>query len=114
MVRKVVVLTLPLFLIASTLTCKKESEKIVCTYFVDRSDNVHGITVQFHWYSPDGKDDRVRLFRMPPYYGSVYDYRFLPGRKRGRWRVEAKEMETNKSATAYFDINGSDEDFFAD
>ena len=112
MVRKVVLL-LPLFLIAD-IVCQIENQRIICTYFIQRSDNANGLKVQFHWYSPDGKDDRIKVFKVPPFYGSVYDYRFLPGRKNGRWRVEAKELETNKSAVTYFDINSSDEEFFED
>ncbi len=112
MVRKVILL-LPLVLLAD-IVCNIENERIICTYFIDRSDNAHGLTVEFHWYSPDGKDDRIKSFKVPPFYGSVYDYRFLPGRKIGRWKVEARELETNKSAITYFDINSSDDEFFED
>ncbi len=113
MVRKWIIFFLSTLLFAG-VECKIEQEKIICTYFIDRSDNAHGLTVEFHWYSPDGKDDRVRSFKVPPYYGSVYDYRFLPGRERGRWRVVAKELETNRSAQTSFDLNSSSEDFFED
>ena len=110
MVKRVLILTFPLLLFAD-LVCKIEGERIYCTYFINRSDNLDGITVRFHWYSPSGKDDRVKEFAVPPLYGSVYDYRFLPGRESGRWRVVATELETNKSAQATFDLNVS-EDFF--
>ena len=113
MVKRVVVWLVPVLLFGD-LVCKFEQERIVCTYFIDRSDNANGLTVEFHWYSPDGGDDRVKRFKVPPFYGSVYDYRFLPGRERGRWKVVAKELETNKSAQTYFDINDSDDDFFED
>ncbi len=113
MVKRVVLLFLPLVMFGD-LVCKFEQERIVCTYFIDRSDNADGVTVEFHWFSPSGKDDRVRRFKVPPFYGSVYDYRFLPGREQGRWRVVAMEIETNKSAQTFFDINESDEEFFKD
>ena len=113
MVRKVVIVLLPLLLFAD-LVCQREGERIICTYFIDRSDNANGLTVEFHWYSPQGDDDRIKRFKVPPFYGSVYDYRFTPGREEGRWRVVARELETNKSAIAYFDLNGSDEGFFED
>ena len=113
MVKRVVWLLLPVVLFADVV-CKIEQERIICTYFIDRSDNANGLTVEFHWYSPRGRDDRIKIFQVPPYHGSVYDYRFLPGREEGRWRVVAKELETNKSAETYFDINCSDEGFFED
>ncbi len=113
MVRKVVIVLLPLLLLAD-LVCKRESERIICTYFIERSDNANGLMVEFHWYSPKGDDDRIKRFKVPPFYGSVYDYRFVPGREQGRWRVVVRELETNKSAIAYFDLNGSDEEFFTD
>ncbi|MRI58886.1 MAG: hypothetical protein C6H99_05200 [Epsilonproteobacteria bacterium] len=113
MVKRVAFLMVPLILWAD-IVCKIEEQRIICTYFIDRSDNSHGLTVEFHWYSPKGGDDRVKVFKVPPYHGSVYDYRFLPGRQQGRWKVVAKELETNKSASTTFDINNSDDEFFAD
>lgn len=110
MVKRVILLLMPLLLFGD-LVCHIENERIYCTYFIDRSDNTNGVTVQFHWYSPSGKDDRIKFFEVPPLYGSVYDYRFLPGRENGRWRVVATELENNKSAQTTFEINQSD-DFF--
>ncbi|SMC08656.1 hypothetical protein [Nitratiruptor tergarcus] len=113
MVRKIVLILFPLLIVAD-IVCQQENERITCTYFIQRSDNAHGLTVEFHWYSPKGDDDRIKRFKVPPFYGSVYDYRFVPGREEGRWRVVVRELETNKSATTFFDLNGSSEEFFAD
>jgi hypothetical protein len=110
MVKKLIFL-LPVLLFASNISCKIEEQKIICTYFIDRSDNVKGLSVEFFWHSPNGEDDRVKVFKVPEYHGSVYDYRFLPGRAVGRWRVVATELENNKTSETFFDINES-EDFF--
>ena len=112
MVKRVILLLFPLALLANKVICQIEEQRILCKYFIDRSDNAHGVQVRFVWHSPNGQDDRIRLFQVPPYYGSVYDYRFLPGRERGRWIVEVQELETNESATTSFDINESSEEFF--
>ncbi|WP_457596356.1 hypothetical protein [Hydrogenimonas sp.] len=102
-----------LHLAAADVQCRFENEKIVCTYFLDRSDNPAGRSVLFHWVSPRSpEDDRIRHFDIPPRYGSVYDYRFLPGRVRGEWRVVVTDLESNESVETIFDINGSDETLF--
>ncbi len=110
MVKKIVFI-IPVLLFSSEVVCRFEEQKIICTYFIDRSDNVNGLKVRFFWRSPNGRDNRIKKFKVPPYHGSVYDYRFLPGRVQGRWKVVVTELESNKSASAYFDINES-EDFF--
>ncbi|BCD61120.1 MULTISPECIES: hypothetical protein [unclassified Nitratiruptor] len=110
---RLIVLLIPLMVWAKVI-CDQEGERITCAYMINRSDNAKGLTVRFHWISPNGKDDRVRIFKVPPYYGSVYDYRFLPGRVPGKWRVEVKELETNKTSETTFDINQTTEVFFED
>ncbi|BCD68915.1 hypothetical protein [Nitratiruptor sp. YY09-18] len=101
-----------LMLLFADVKCQKSEQRITCTYYIDRSDNTNGLRVEFHWISPSGKDDRIKIFRVPPFYGSVYDYRFLPGREPGKWKVVVKELDTNKSAATTFDINCSDDSFF--
>ncbi len=103
----------PWILDAANVQCDIENERIYCTYYLDRSDNTDGKEVEFHWISPHSPDDdRIRHFRIPPYYGSVYDYRFLPGRARGIWRVEVIDLETNETVATTFDINSSDDSMF--
>ncbi|WP_187647614.1 hypothetical protein [Nitrosophilus labii] len=97
---------------ANEVKCKIEYERIYCTYLINRSDNENGKKVTFYWYSPTGNDDRVRTFEVPPYYGSVYDYRYLPGREKGKWRVVVKDLDTNKSAETSFVIECENEEFF--
>ena len=113
MVKKALIF-FPFLLLGGSVVCQFQAQKIICTYFINRSDNDHGLEVRFHWYSPNGKDDRIRTLHIPPYYGSVYDYRFIPGRVKGRWLVEVKELDSNKTAQTYFDINSSSDDFFED
>ena len=101
-------------LFANEVKCDIKDNSIYCFYFVDRSDNESGKEVSFYWHSPTGKDDRIKNFIMPPYHGSVFDYRFLPGREKGRWVVTVTEMDTNKSTKSSFDLNSSDNDIFED
>lgn len=111
MVKKFVILLFPLLMLAKVV-CDQQDGRITCVYLIDRSDNAHGLTVQFHWISPNGKDDRIKTFKVPPFYGSVYDYRFLPGRVPGHWKVLVKELETNKTSQTTFDINQTYSVFF--
>jgi len=100
-------------ILASTVQCKVENERIYCTYHLDRSDNQNGKSVEFHWISPlSPKDDRIRHFNVPPRHGFVYDYRFLPGRVKGKWCVKVIELDTNKSAKTTFTINSTDNSIF--
>ena len=102
---------LPLF--AANVQCEIENERIYCTYFLDRSDNQNGKEVEFHWISPNSPDDdRIRHFRIPPQHGSVYDYRFLPGRAEGTWRVEVVDLDDNETVSTTFDINTTDDSMF--
>ena len=99
-------------LFSQEVKCVIEYERIYCKYFIDRSDNEKGKKVLFYWHSPSGKDDRKRVFEIPPYYGSVYDYRYLPGRENGKWIVEVRDLDTNSSVTTTITIDNSSEDFF--
>ncbi len=101
-------------LFANSLKCEQKDNTITCTYFADRSDGSKEIKLKFDWISPlSPKDDRVRYITIPPYYGSAYDYRFVPGRVQGKWKVVVTRMDTNKSIETTFDINSTDEDFFS-
>ena len=98
---------------AASVQCEIENGRIYCKYFLDRSDNQNGKEVEFHWISPKSpEDDRIRHFRVPPLHGSVYDYRFLPGRMEGRWHVKVKDLETNSTVETFFDINSTDDSLF--
>jgi len=105
---------LPLsWLHADKVQCDIRMERIYCTYILDRSDTYKERFVAFHWISPTSPvDDRIRHFRIPPGYGSVYDYRFLPGRAKGTWRVTVTDTESNRTVETAFDINVTDETIF--
>jgi len=104
---------LPWLLQAAEVQCRIENERIYCTYFLDRSDNPAGKEVEFHWISPHSpEDDRIQIFDIPPRYGSVYDYRFLPGRVKGAWRVQVTDLETNETVSTIFDVNETDDSMF--
>lgn len=97
----------------SSVKCNIENERIYCRYFLDRSDNINGKNVEFHWISPTSPiDDRVRHFQVPARHGSVYDYRFLPGRAEGVWHVKVIDLDTNETVETTFDINATDNSMF--
>ncbi len=101
-------------LYANSLKCEQKDNTVTCTYFADRSDGSQNIKLKFNWISPKTpKDDRIRYILIPPYYGSAYDYRFLPGRVPGRWKVVVTQMDTNKSIETTFDINETEDEFFS-
>ncbi len=100
---------------ASSVKCKKKENSIICTYFLDRSDSSNNIKLKFHWISPQTpKDDRIRYVIIPQDYGSAYDYRFIPGRIKGKWKVVVTRTDTNKTSSTTFDINESEDYFFND
>ncbi|NPA04414.1 MAG: hypothetical protein GXO61_06085 [Epsilonproteobacteria bacterium] len=111
MVKAVTVLLLPCLLVA-TVVCEVEEDRVTCTYFITRSDKAYDTYVEFHWFSPNGNEDRIKLFQVPPYCGSVYDYIYLP--QKGRWKVRVKELESNVTSITFFEVNQSDEEFFED
>ena len=106
-------LILSSFIYADSLKCEKKETRVVCTYFTDRSDSDKDIVLKFEWISPKTPlDDRVREVNIPPYYGSAYDYRFIPGRVLGHWSVKVTRKDTNSTIKTSFDINSSDDEFF--
>ncbi|WP_353661476.1 hypothetical protein [Hydrogenimonas sp. SS33] len=106
-------LTMAVALLGADVQCNIENERIYCTYYLDRSDNPAGKRVEFHWISPTSpEDDRIRHFDIPPLYGSVYDYRFLPGRAKGVWHVQVTDLDTNETVETAFDINTTDDSMF--
>ena len=106
--------SLLLFLNANSLKCEKKDNRVVCTYFSDRSDGQKEIKLKFHWISPKSpEDDRTREVSIPPYYGSAYDYRFIPGRVPGHWIVKVTPEDSNESVLSSFDLNESDDEFFS-
>lgn len=101
------------FCSASEVKCNIESERIYCTYFSDRSDNASGKEIVFEWISPTSpRDDRVRHYELPAYRGSVYDYRFMPGRQKGVWHVRVTDRDTNESVQTTFTIPDQEGSFF--
>ncbi len=108
------IISLLLFTNADSLKCEKRDNRIVCTYFSDRSDTPKDTTLKFHWISPKSpEDDRTREVIIPPYYGSAYDYRFIPGRVPGRWVVEVTKKDSNITIRSFFDINETEDEFFS-
>ena len=103
-----------LFVYADSVKCEQKDNTVTCTYFSDRSDSSKDIKLEFHWISPQSPtDDRIRYILIPPYYGSAYDYRFLPGRIPGKWRVVVTQMDTNQSVETTFDVNETEDEFFS-
>lgn len=97
------------FLFAGDLKCDIENEAIYCRYFIDRSDDSGVREIVFYWLGPDSPaDDREKGILIPPYHGSAYDFRFLEGRKNGKWRVIVKEIESNKTAETTFTLKESE------
>jgi len=109
MVKSLAIFLIPSLLIG-TVVCEVEEERVVCTYFIPRSDNAYDTYVEFIWFTPQGTRYRAKVFQVPPYCGSVYDSIFLP--QKGKWKVVAREMEQNSSSYTYFEVTESEEEFF--
>ncbi len=64
----------------------KDENSIICKYSHKRLKTQR--TVKFNWIEPDGKISRTRDMIIPAGHGSVYDYRYIKGRTKGKWTFE--------------------------
>ena len=61
----------------------EDENSIICKYIHERLDVDKNIT--FEWIEPDGNISRTRDMIVPANHGSVYDFRYMDGRKKGIW-----------------------------
>jgi hypothetical protein len=71
---------------------------IVCQYIHSRSDTDKEVYIE--WINPRREVDRARKLTIPAGHGSVFDYRYLDGRTKGKWRFVATD-EDEKYQTSF-------------
>jgi len=79
----------------------EDENSIICKYSHERIDREQNITVS--WIEPDGTVTRERNMVIPPFHGSVYDYRYIEGRTEGTWTFRVNHDEDEY--TTSFSIN---------
>ena len=69
----------------------EDENSIICKYIHGRSSSDKNVI--FEWIDPDGKISRTREMLVPANHGSVYDFRYMDGRKKGIWTFQIKDGE---------------------
>lgn len=88
----------------------KDIEIVKCTYTSTRSIKSDRI-IRFDWtYKPLKvnlslkNDTRTSVKEMPIHHETVYDYRFLEGRKNGEWTIKVHDSLKNIEVKTGFSI----------
>jgi len=73
------------FIFANEADCiiLTDENSIICKYKQTRVD--YEKKVKFDWIEPTGVISRSRIMAIPAGHGSVYDYRYIEGRTKGKW-----------------------------
>jgi hypothetical protein len=75
----------------------KEENSIICKYMTERSTEDR--FVKMEWIDPEGEFSRTRKVLLPSGHGSVYDFRYLSGRKVGTWTFRVTDDDKVFSTT---------------
>ncbi len=67
-----------------------DENSIICKYNNTRFETES--TVIFNWIEPSGEITRSRKMFIPVGHVSVYDFRFLFGRKKGEWTLQVEDL----------------------
>jgi len=78
----------------------EDENSIICKYVHDRMDVDKNIT--FEWVDPNGEISRTREMIVPANHGSVYDFRYMDGRKKGTWSF--KVFDGKKTLETKFEV----------
>ena len=69
----------------------EDENSIICKYIHGRLHEDKNVT--FEWVDPDGEISRSRDMTVPANHGSVYDFRYMDGRKKGTWTFKVIDGE---------------------
>ena len=69
----------------------EDENSIICKYSHQRMSTEKTITVK--WIEPDGTETRTRDMVIPAFHGSIYDYRYIEGRTKGKWTFSVIDNE---------------------
>ena len=69
----------------------EDENSIICKYSHERTSSEKTITVK--WIEPNGEETRTRDMIIPPFHGSIYDYRYVEGRTKGTWTFSVIDGE---------------------
>jgi hypothetical protein len=69
----------------------KDENSIICKYIQERVEYDKNVT--FIWIDPDEEISRSREMTIPAGHGSIYDFRYVDGRKKGIWTFKVKDQD---------------------
>ncbi|AXH10440.1 hypothetical protein CP960_12105 [Malaciobacter halophilus] len=69
----------------------KDENSIICKYIQERVEFDKNVT--FIWIDPDQEISRSRDMVIPAGHGSIYDFRYIDGRKKGIWTFKVKDQD---------------------
>ncbi len=75
----------------------QDENSIICKYLHERVEEDKEIIIQ--WIDPDGEISRERPIIIPAGHGSIYDFRYVEGRKKGLWQFKVIEDDIETTAT---------------
>lgn len=76
----------------------EDENSIICKFELLRQNIEKLIVVQ--WINPKGEISRSRDMIIPAGHGSIYDYRYIEGRKKGLWLFQVI-MDNEKYSTKF-------------
>lgn len=75
----------------------QDEDSIVCKYIHERIQTDKEIIVK--WVDPQGEISRERTLVIPAGHGSIYDFRYVEGRKKGLWQFKVIEGDIETTTT---------------
>ncbi len=63
----------------------EDENSIICRF--EKNRTMMEENVVFQWIDPSNNISRERLMIIPSGHGSIYDYRYIKGRIKGKWTV---------------------------
>jgi len=69
----------------------EDENSIICKYSHQRISTEKKVIVK--WVEPNGTETRRRVMIIPAFHGSVYDYRYIEGRTKGKWHFSVTDGE---------------------
>ncbi len=69
----------------------KDENSIICKYIQDRVEFEKKVIIE--WIDPENELSRSREMIIPAGHGSVYDFRYIDGRKKGIWTFKVTDQD---------------------
>jgi len=78
----------------------QDENSIICKYEHERLEE--DVEIKIQWINPQGEISRERTIIVPAGHGSIYDFRYVDGRMKGKWQF--KVIEGDRETITSFDV----------